>query len=175
MNEELSKKFHKDISSKSNIKDIESFYKNNSQLVNEYLKGENCQETPLCISVINGHLDLAEFFISFNNIDLNKGGIIGGGKYSPLSVAVEFGKIECVKLLLKNGANINETCSSSWFPLYLSVEYKQYDILKYLLEFKELNLNLKGYHGTALDLAKKMNLKEYQSILEERYQLQKSE
>jgi Ankyrin repeats (3 copies) len=54
-----------------------------------------------------------------------------------------------------------------WFPLYIAVEYNQKEILPLLLATKKCDLNMKGYHGTALDLAIKLGHTHFVEILQQ--------
>jgi ankyrin repeat protein len=149
-----------------NVEYVKEYFLKNENNINDLIQREGCKETALCISAGNGNLKVLKFLVDFKGISLNYGGVIGGGKYTPLCVAVEFGHVDCVKELLEKGADVNENNSGKWFPLYLAIEFEQVECLKLLLKQKNLNFDLKGYNGTALDFAKKIENETLISLIE---------
>ncbi|KAL3270517.1 hypothetical protein HHI36_021056 [Cryptolaemus montrouzieri] len=112
------------------------------------------RESCLHLAAQYGHTDVIRYLLTefhptvvdIRNID-NK---------TPLHDAAQFGQLECVKLLVQNGADINAIKRSDWTPLMLACTKsdKNYlDIVEYLLE-KDAYLNFKNKDGwTPIHLA----------------------
>ena len=76
----------------------------------------------------------------------------------PLLTAVGSGCSRMVRLLLENGANVNQVDKNLQSPLHLACKYNQYEIVKILIEFKA-DLSLTDRLGlTALDLARNFDI-----------------
>jgi ankyrin repeat protein len=106
---------------------------------------------------------------------------------SPLVVAIRTGNIDMVRLLLEWGANVNTKGGNDNVPLYEAVISACDDVVRLLLEQKEINVNAYqninmsydqieslGYAGepydyqvpeTALEFAKKRNFKKCLALL----------
>ncbi|MBV9742484.1 MAG: ankyrin repeat domain-containing protein [Acidobacteriia bacterium] len=68
-----------------------------------------------------------------------------GGGLTPLVYAAREGCLECVKVLVEAGANVNQVTGYGWSPLLTATQNKHYLIGKYLLEHgADPNLANKG-------------------------------
>ena len=76
----------------------------------------------------------------------------------PLLTAVGSGCNQMVRLLLVNGANVNQVDKDRQSSLHLACKHNQYETVKILIEFKA-DLNLRdGLGFTALDLARNFDI-----------------
>ena len=112
--------------------------------------------SPLCIAAEAGQLDVLEWLLQQPEVSVDHGGEIGGGTYSPLIVAVEYGHVQAARRLLQAGADVNAPRDGNWFPIYIAVEHRQPDCLNALLEHSGVDYRRRGYHGTARELAIRM-------------------
>ena len=71
---------------------------------------------------------------------------------SPLVLAVSEGKLNVVRYLLDEGANVNARESSGSTPLAEAAYYGHLDVIKELL-LRGADINVIGEQGTALDIA----------------------
>jgi ankyrin repeat protein len=76
---------------------------------------------------------------------------------SPLSYAATFGDIDCIRILLDNGANINSEDINSWTPLFYAVQYGKIDAVKLLIDRGANILKKNKFGNTLLHLACKRN------------------
>ena len=73
---------------------------------------------------------------------------------TPLHWIAKSGATDSCKLLIVQGANINSEDSDGNTPLHWACEYDNIDIIKILLQSKNLDLNVKNYEGyTPLEIA----------------------
>ena len=70
----------------------------------------------------------------------------GGGGLTPLVIAAREGELECTKLLLAAGADINQTTEYGWTPLLTATNNRHYKLGQYLIE-----------HGADINKANKGN------------------
>jgi uncharacterized protein len=70
----------------------------------------------------------------------------GGGGLTPLVIAAREGELECTKLLLAAGADINQTTEYGWTPLLTATNNRHYKLGEYLIE-----------HGADVNKANKGN------------------
>lgn len=74
--------------------------------------------------------------------DLNLIDVLEG---SPLHCAVEHNAINCVKLLIENGANINiRNIQKHETPIQIAIRKKHYEIYKYLLSLEKIDFSLRN-------------------------------
>ena len=86
---------------------------------------------------------------------------------TPLSYAGTFGDVECVRLLLDSGANINSKDINSWTPLFYAVEYGKMDAAKLLIDRGANILEKNKFGNTPLHVAcKRGNLDMVKLLLE---------
>ena len=86
---------------------------------------------------------------------------------TPLSYAATFGDVECVRLLLDSGANINSKDINSWTPLFYAVEYGKMDAAKLLIDRGANILEKNKFGNTPLHVAcKRGNLDMVKLLLE---------
>ena len=52
---------------------------------------------------------------------------------TPLGIAAYQGNLECVKLLIESGANMNHKCKKGSTPLYLAAQKQHYGVVEYLV------------------------------------------
>lgn len=67
-------------------------------------------------------------------------------KYTPLHRASYGGRIDCVKYLLKHGANLEAKTVDDWTPLHCAVRWNNIEIADYLIK-KGANVNAKSTGG----------------------------
>jgi ankyrin repeat protein len=70
-----------------------------------------------------------------------------------LTLAAEHGNTEIIKILLANGAHINNPEAEGRTPLHMAVENRELDAVKVLLSFKPKLSIQDNYGRTALSLA----------------------
>jgi hypothetical protein len=84
---------------------------------------------------------------------------------TPLIAAANAGKTESLRILINNGANVNETNLNGWTALMGSVNGGYLDVCELLLA-SGADVNVKHKYGwTALSLAARKNLKSFEKIL----------
>jgi ankyrin repeat protein len=107
-------------------------------------------EAPLHLAVFNNYRQIIEFLITECNAAIEIKDLDGG---TPLSWAVYENKLDCVKLLLNLGANINEPDYEKRTPLHWAVYQKHKKMVKFLA-LQGANLIVKNNDDeTALDIA----------------------
>ncbi|XP_026675593.1 protein fem-1 homolog CG6966 isoform X2 [Ceratina calcarata] len=94
--------------------------------------------TPLVIACRNGHYDVAEYLIEKCGANVNQTGLVmfGGEMIEcapPLWCAAAAGYLELVKLLVKNGAEINATTKTHSTPLRAACFDGYFDIVRFLV------------------------------------------
>lgn len=93
--------------------------------------------TPLIQAIRNKDYQMVEFLLTISTVDIDK---VDNKKYAlpPISHAIQIGKNELVKLLVKNGANVNAPSQDEKnpfnMPLMIAAWHGNYEILKFLLE-----------------------------------------
>lgn len=60
--------------------------------------------------------------------------------------AAHFGKIQTVKTLVELGANVNWVSSANGAPLHIAVERGHSEIVAFLLECKNIDINIQDYY-----------------------------
>ena len=68
---------------------------------------------------------------------------------TPLIVAAKFGNTECVKALLKAGANVNAKCAETCTPLIWSADFGHVDVVKALIDYGA-DLEASDFYGWTL-------------------------
>ena len=58
----------------------------------------------------------------------------GGGGLTALVLAAREGDVECAKLLLESGADVNQTTEYGWTPLLTATNNRHYKLAEYLIE-----------------------------------------
>jgi len=88
----------------------------------------------------------AEYFITKHKVDVNHLGKAGSvGDEPAVNVAAFNNNVEGLKILVKNGANINLSTSQGINAIQKAAQHNSLDAAKYLIEQKA---NLKGYNAT---------------------------
>ncbi|MGL4563169.1 MAG: ankyrin repeat domain-containing protein [Brevinema sp.] len=106
--------------------------------------------TPLMVAAMHGPVENVDLLITYG-ADINKqtSGIVTGN--SALSAAIGANQEEIVRILLKNGADINHTINSRLYygitPLMLAVDKGNKNIVSMLLEQKNININASDSDG----------------------------
>ena len=89
---------------------------------------------------VDDSAQLNKFIIK--GFDLNLIDVLEG---SPLHCAVEYNAINCVKLLVENGANINiRNIQRHETPIQIAIRKKHYEIYKYLLSLDKIDFTLRN-------------------------------
>jgi len=151
-------------------------------------------KTPLVYAIEYNTVDIAELLLKTPGLDVNSKdnlgqtpvwlaaytpgvawnaeftGVIGDWK-TPLYIAVEWGRTEVVKLLLKApGINVNKAIMSEGKvpPLHLAVEMGKTEIVKEMLKTPGIDINVEGHHGrTPLREAERYGRTEIARLLRE--------
>lgn len=98
----------------------------------------NTGETPLHIAAKWRRVEIVALLISKGaKIDVND-----GSNYTPLTNAIQHyqnlsqqtGKLETIKLLVENGADINKRGLWNWLPIQVAAEFGSEEIVNYLIE-----------------------------------------
>lgn len=114
--------------------------------------------TALTASSANGHIEIVNLLLKVKGIDLDKAGLNG---YNPLIWASYNNETEIVKILLLAGANCNVTDMWGNTPLYCAVKNGNPELVKALLERKDINFDAKHKDTqlTAIELARNLATK----------------
>jgi ankyrin repeat protein len=124
-----------------------------------YFQDNSGLNSIMAASYLGNELILKEI-VTEKNIDLKD---IEG--FTSLMYACNSGNYECVKILLENKSNVNETANDNSTPIMFAAQKGYNEIIKLLLEFGA-DKSFKGNHGlSALDFAKQNNLKETINLL----------
>lgn len=112
---------------------------------------------PIHETIYNGFDSIVEIMLQ-NNPKLLE--IKSQAGYTPLMIAAEQGKKECLAILLKYGANIDIVLYNGLFPLFVAIQNGFVDVVLMLLNSPKIgNINRKvDSHMTCLHLAIELNL-----------------
>lgn len=101
---------------------------------------------PLNMAMINGkNAKWADYFITKYKVDVNyRGKAKTNGDEPAINVAAFFNNVEGLKLLVKHGADINNSTSQGINAIQNAAQRNSLDAAKYLIEQKA---NLKGYNS----------------------------
>lgn len=101
---------------------------------------------PSYMAVKLGHSEIVDVLIKSNRVDINK--IYPDGS-TLLYIACKSGHIECVLLLLENGADVN-ICYNNFPILHIAIEENHLHIISILLSIQNININYEVGRQTAL-------------------------
>jgi ankyrin repeat protein len=102
--------------------------------------------SPLYNAINNQDISLVNRLISMGaTIDIEKGKL-----FSPLSLAVKKEMLEIVKLLVVNGGDVNTTNDAGETILITALHCKHYDIINFLINQKNIDLNAKDKKGNTI-------------------------
>ena len=85
--------------------------------------------TALHVAAVRGNLNIVQLLLSKPDIQINR----MASKHTPLTIAVECGHIEVVKILIKAGADL-EAGHGGYNPLALACMCSEYEVAKLLLD-----------------------------------------
>lgn len=85
--------------------------------------------------------------------------------YTPLYNAIQQRKSQTVKLLIKNGANVNKMPEAIVTPLQVAARHNLVFVAHFLIK-KGANINAEGYNGTAISIARWRKNKEVLRVLQ---------
>lgn len=134
-------------------------------------------EDNICWAVANGDIETIKLLIS-STISANYKCINSG--HSLLNIAVENEKLEVVKILLQNGADINFKSYQGWTPLHVAVDISidgtiqsgasleevPTELIKYLLDNGADKSIFESNGNTPIDIAKGYNSQKIIKLLE---------
>lgn len=80
-----------------------SFASDSKQYRSNYFEWKYAKNTPLCVAIQKGEIDLVKKLIEYG-ADVNEKSY----GMTPLMVAARYNKVEIIKILLENGAKVNE-------------------------------------------------------------------
>ncbi len=107
-------------------------------------------QTALHRAAEKGKTEVVRFLLSHNKSDVNT--VDSWGRV-PLHWAARYGHMDVAKLLIENGANVNEKTVKNWTPLHMAAEHGFPDVVHVLLS-KGAEINSKNNNGrTALHMA----------------------
>lgn len=107
--------------------------------------------SPLWWASYHGHETVVELLLKHGNIEVTPVDAIK--KFTPLSIAAEYGMISIAKMLLACG-DVDVNCGTRNPPLVIAVEEGHYEIINLLLEREDILVNLPNEFGyTALTVA----------------------
>jgi ankyrin repeat protein len=111
--------------------------------------------SPLHIAAMTGNRHIVAFALLFYKKDINSCNPID--QMSPIHYAVEGNKIEAVKILLENGADVKSLEGDAGrLPLHYAVSKNNLEIVKLLLQYGA-NPDCTGFFGkSAFDISKKL-------------------
>ncbi|OHE74415.1 MAG: hypothetical protein A2Y14_03925 [Verrucomicrobia bacterium GWF2_51_19] len=112
-------------------------------VIDEYIPNIHIDDSPLCVAVQNGDWN-SILYLLIKHVDINACGRFG----TPLRYAAAVGNVEIMKLLIKEGADVNflpEFVNGEHTPLFAAVVNKKYDTLEYLLSLPIIDMD--GPHG----------------------------
>ena len=110
----------------NNIKVVDFLVKNGANIEGDSKYPNN----PIYFATLNNNVDIVELLIN-NGVDPNYAWEDRGGTL--LTQAVQMGKLEVVKVLLRYGANVNYCGNGKHSPLFRSIIYGRNDMMEYLL------------------------------------------
>jgi ankyrin len=108
----------------------------NVNLTNKFKK------TPLHIASHFGQLEICKILIS--NLNINEEDVFG---FTPLHNAIRQSKKDVAKFLIENGANVNAATHLGNTALHLVVEHGNIEMCKFLLNIKNININIQNMLG----------------------------
>ncbi|XP_067648871.1 ankyrin repeat domain-containing protein 50-like [Haliotis asinina] len=91
-----------------------------------------------------GLLDVVEYLLSQNSVDINTR---GRGAMTPLMMAVVYRHSDVFKFLMRNGADVSQVDDYGCSVLHLSCRGREMDVVKYLLSQSSIDINKKGDKG----------------------------
>ena len=109
---------------------VHEFFIRNPDMINSPLQGG---VTPLCTGIINGDKDFVKFCLD-KGADPNQ--MLKGYDYTgmyPIHLAVSYGFVDGLELLLSKGANINSETSNHIKPAKLACMRADVPVLRFLL------------------------------------------
>ena len=146
--------------------DLEAFKREVKKNIN-INKADEHGTTLLMMAACNKNTDIVRYLLD-NGALVNMKEIHMGA--TALHYAIKFGgKLESVKLLLERGASCNEKTSDGETPLMHAIVSHREDIVKVLLEDKNINIEEKDLDGcTAWGYALKSKQPEINSLLKKK-------
>lgn len=111
---------------------------------------DRAKRTPLNAASTLGHTAVVEILLAQPNIKLNEQTMDNS---TPISGAAQNGHTEIVKTLLLAGAHLGSVRKGSDTPLHYAVLNKQHDLVRLLMNRKDVDPNAIGKTGTPLQLA----------------------
>eukprot|EP01041_Mallomonas_annulata_P006165 gene6165-12494_t len=117
--------------------------------------------TPLMIACKSGKLDIVQYLLTEMLVDVNVRDVNG---ICSLSFAAMEGHLPVIKYLLSstyenNALNVNIQCNYGYTCLHFACARNDYDIVQYLLEYTNIDVNLRESNGLfAKDLSTSQNI-----------------
>lgn len=91
-------------------------------------------KTPLLMAAEQGHMEIVRYLVEEADADVNATTPESRGEITPLRYAISNEDYEMVRLLVRNGAEVNQANTSGWTPIMTAARVGNRAILQYLLE-----------------------------------------
>ncbi|XP_067660836.1 ankyrin repeat domain-containing protein 50-like [Haliotis asinina] len=117
---------------------VELLEKHGANLLLSDRRGDNTLHRACC----GGHFDVVKYILSLNSVDINSRGWL---RRTPVMEAAEKGHKEVVELLVKHGADLSLYEKSGRNILHNACYRGLYDIVKYVLSLKSVDINSRGW------------------------------
>ena len=113
-----------------------------NKLVKLYTK-DKMKRQPMILAIMSGHLKIVSYLLMngalFDDSDSSSN--------SPLHYACAYGYYEMIHLLITAGANINTQNSWKYTPLGIAVAKKHFKIVNQLVQYPNIDINVKNDRG----------------------------
>ncbi|XP_067661560.1 ankyrin repeat domain-containing protein 50-like [Haliotis asinina] len=117
----------------------------------------------LHIACESGHIDVVQYFLSLNCLDINSR---GWRKWTPVMLAAYHGHNEVIKLLINHTADLSISGKGGDNILHIACQSGHTDVVQYLLSLNSLDINSRGWKKrTPVMLAAKGGHKEVIELL----------
>lgn len=83
-----------------------------------------------------------------------------------MQIAIQFDYYEIVQILLNHEKiDVNLCYGDGWSPLHIAVEKNSKDVVKWLLQYPNIDINIKFKSLSPCDLAKKLKYTEIEQLI----------
>lgn len=111
-------------------------FENQNNIITNYVG-----TTPLCLAISKGDIELTKKFVEYGaDVNEQSNGI------TPLMYAARYNKVEIIKILLKNGANLKTKDSQGLNALQYAKQSNATEAITYLQSINEHEKKTKNFH-----------------------------